>query len=84
MDFTDSISVMPSEQFSMKIYDKSHTTLKNNCFQKLCRRSTVTSDPTCDYWRDCRHNLNWNASSIFGPSCTTVSSYYVYRHQNVS
>jgi len=25
-DFTDSISVMPSEQFSMKIYDKSHHT----------------------------------------------------------
>jgi len=24
MDFTDSISNMPSEQFSMKIYDKSH------------------------------------------------------------
>jgi len=24
MDFTDSISDMPSEQFSMKIYDKSH------------------------------------------------------------
>jgi len=26
MDFTDSISVMLSKQFSMKIYDKSHNT----------------------------------------------------------
>jgi len=26
MDFTDSISVMSSEQFSMKSYDKSHHT----------------------------------------------------------
>jgi len=26
MDFTDSISVMPSEQISMKIYDTSHHT----------------------------------------------------------
>jgi len=26
MDFTDSISDMPSEQFSVKIYDKSHHT----------------------------------------------------------
>jgi len=65
MDFTDSISVMPSEQFLMKIYDISHHTqnvwlryLRNNCFQKLCRRSTVTSVyPTCTYWRECKHNL---------------------------
>jgi len=26
MNFTDSINVMPSEQFSMKTYDKSHHT----------------------------------------------------------
>ena len=34
-----------------------YTTFKNNCFQKLCRRSTVTSHPTCAYWRECKHNL---------------------------
>jgi len=37
-----------------------YTILKNNCFQKLCQRSTVTSDQTCAYWWrewECKHNL---------------------------
>jgi len=29
-----------------------YTTLKNNCLQKLRRRSTVKSDKTCAYWRE--------------------------------
>jgi len=65
MDFTHSVSVMPRERTFMKIYDNylttpktcGYTTLKNNCFQKLCRRSTVTSAQTCLYWRECKHNL---------------------------
>jgi len=34
-----------------------YTTLKNNRFKKLCRRSTVTSDQTIAYWKKCKHIL---------------------------
>jgi len=44
-----------------------YITLKNNCFQKLCPRSTVTSDPTCAYWRECKHNLKLKCKLIFWP-----------------
>ena len=60
-----------------------YTTLKSNCFQKLCRRSTVTSVyPTRTYWRECKHSLKLKRKlNFFGPSCTTVSSYNVYKHR---
>jgi len=58
-----------------------YTTLKNDCFEKLCRQSTVTSDQTCAYRRKCKHNLKLKHKLIFGPSSTTVSSSYVYKHQ---
>ena len=44
-----------------------YTTLKNNWFQKLCRWSSVTSYPTCAYWRECKHNLKLKHKLNFWP-----------------
>jgi len=47
----------------------SYSTLKNNCFQKLCQRSTstVTSDQACAYWKECTRNLKLKHKLIFWP-----------------